>query len=90
MSRRRILRCAGCTRRIRDHHPHISVEDLETGKEITYHARCAEDGALVSVIRPERGKVYALHLHHACPDERPSFGCSQGCFDGPCFAAVGN
>jgi hypothetical protein len=47
----RVLRCASCARRIRDHHPHIGLLDLQTGEELaSYHARggCqerAEDGA---------------------------------------------
>jgi hypothetical protein len=63
------------------------VEDLETGEEFSYHARpgCQEHGALETAARLERGKVYAMHHYHssACPDERPGFGCTGGCFDDP-------
>jgi len=34
-----VLRCVACTKRIKPHHPHIGVEDLETGQEFSYHAR---------------------------------------------------
>jgi len=37
----RVLRCAACTRRIRDSHAHIGLIDLESGREITYHASSA-------------------------------------------------
>jgi hypothetical protein len=87
----RILRCSGCTRRIRGHHPHIGVEDLGTGREFSYHAhpscqeRCAEETAA----RIERGKVYVLRHYHssACPDAAPGFGCAGGCFDTPLAVA---
>jgi hypothetical protein len=83
----RILRCSACHRRIRGHHPHIGIEDVETGQEFSYHAtpscqrRCAEETAA----RLERGKVYALHHYHssACPDAEPGWGCTGGCFDEP-------
>jgi hypothetical protein len=90
----RILRCAACHRRIKSHHPHIGVEDYETGKEFSYHARqsCQERAAQESAARLERGKVYILHHYHssACPDEVPGWGCSGGCFNEPSFAAVAN
>ena len=36
----RVLRCAACTKRIRDSHPHIGLLDLQTGEELaSYHAR---------------------------------------------------
>ncbi len=71
MSSGRTLRCGACTRRIRDHHPHIGLLDVATGTEIaSYHAR---GGCQAYVLR---------HYHSsACPDERPGFGCSGGCFD---------
>jgi hypothetical protein len=85
----RILRCAGCARRIKPHHPHIGIEDLETGREITYHARCQMRAAEELAARLEHGKVYMLHHYHssACPDKVPGFGCSGGCFDTPLAVA---
>lgn len=67
----RVLRCVACTRRIRDHHPHIGVVDLETGSEWTYHARprCQERAAQETAARLERGKVYMLNHYHVCDDE---------------------
>jgi len=86
----RILRCAGCARRIRPHHPHIGVEDLATGVEFSYHARrCQERAAEETAARLERGKVYVMHHYHSalCPDAAPDFGCSGGCFDTPMAVA---
>jgi hypothetical protein len=85
----RILRCVGCARRIRPHHPHIGVEDLQTGVEFSYHARCRERCAEDTATRLQRGKAYAAHHYHssACPDEAPDFGCSGGCFDTPIAVA---
>ncbi len=79
----RILRCVGCTRRIKPHHPHVGVIDLETGREISYHARCQGRAAAEIVAGIERGKATLLRYHHSskCPDEHPGFGCSGGCFD---------
>ena len=83
----RILRCAACARRIKSHHPHIGVIDLEAGREISYHAKrsCQEHAAAETVARIECGKVYVLRHYHssACPDEAPGFGCAGGCFDTP-------
>ncbi len=89
MSRPRVLRCAACARRIRPHHPHIGIEDLATGEEFSYHARCRERLVLETAARMERGKAYAMHHYHSalCPDEAPGFGCSGGCFDTPMAAA---
>jgi len=85
----RILRCAACSRRIRGHHPHIGVEDLETGVEFSYHTRpeCQKRAALATAARLERGKVYAMHHYHSstCPDKVPGWGCAGGCFDTPSF-----
>ncbi len=83
MSRSRVIRCAACTKRIKSHHPHLGVIDLETGREIPYHARCQEHAARDFAAMAERGKVYVMRHYHssACPDERPGFGCSGGCFD---------
>ena len=87
----RILRCAACTKRIKPHHPHIGVEDLETGQEFSYHARedCQERAALETAARLERGKVYAMHHYHSsrCPDKVPGWGCTGGCFDEPMAVA---
>ncbi len=84
----RILRCAGCTKRIKPHHPHIGVIDLETGAEIPYHARCQERAAAEIVTGIERGRATLLRHYHssACPDERPGFGCAGGCFDAVAMA----
>ena len=87
----RVTRCAACTRRIRDSHPHIGLIDLESGRQVSYHAhpRCQRRGAeeLASLI--ERGRVYILRHYHSatCPDETPGFGCSGGCFDTPVAVA---
>jgi hypothetical protein len=81
----RILRCAACARRIKSHHPHIGVIDLEAGREISYHAKrsCQEHAAAETIARIECGKVYVLRHYHssACPDDDPGFGCAGGCFD---------
>ena len=78
----RVLRCAGCTRRIRAGHPHIGLVDGATGKEIAYHARpeCQERGAQDMQAMLERGKLYLLHHYHVCGDEDSGFTCSGGCF----------
>jgi hypothetical protein len=78
----RILRCVACARRIRPHHPHIGVEDLQTGVEFSYHARCQKRAAEETAARMKRGKVYAMHHYHSplCPDESPGSGCAGGCF----------
>jgi hypothetical protein len=91
MSRSRIIRCAACAGRIRPQHPHIGVENLETGEEFSYHVRpdcqtrCAEE----TFTRLEAGKVYAMHHYHSstCSDESPGFGCAGGCFDTPMAVA---
>ncbi len=87
----RILRCAACHRRIKSHHPHLGVIDLETGAEIPYHARCQERAAAEIVAGIERGRATLLRHYHssACPDEHPGFGRSGGCFDTP-LAEVAN
>jgi len=87
----RVLRCAACARRIRAHHPHIGLLDLQTGEELaSYHARggCQEHAAQETVARIERGKAYVLRHYPSstCPDEVPGFGCAGGCFD----TSVGN
>ena len=90
----RILRCAACARRIKPHHPHIGVEDLQTGVEFSYHARpeCQKRCAEETATRLEAGKVYAMHHYHAstCSDESPGFGCAGGCFDSPERRLVAN
>jgi hypothetical protein len=87
VSRNRIIRCAACAGRIKPQHPHIGVEDLETGKEFSYHARpsCQIRAAEETATRLEAGKVFVAHHYHAstCPDEVLGFGCSGGCFDAP-------
>jgi len=86
----RTLRCAACARRIKPHHPHIGVEDLQTGVEFSYHARrCQERCAEETATRLEAGKVYVMHHYHSalCPDEAPGSGCAGGCFDTPMAAA---
>ncbi len=87
----RVLRCAACARRIKPHHPHIGVEDLETGREFSYHVGpgCQERAAEETAARLERGKVYVLHHYHSstCPDKAPGFGCAGGCFDAPMAVA---
>jgi hypothetical protein len=75
-----VLRCAAYCKRIRDHHPHIGVEDYDTGVEFTYHARCQERATEETAARMQRGKVYLLHHYHVCNDENPGYGCSGGCF----------
>ncbi len=91
MSRSRIIRCAACAGRIRPQHPHIGVEDLETGVEFSYHARasCQKRCVEETVTRLEAGKVYAMHHYHSstCADEAPGFGCGGGCFDTPMAVA---
>jgi len=89
-----VLRCAACTRRIRSSHPHIGLIDVESGREICYHASsanpsCQRRGAEDMASLLERGRMYILRHYHAltCPDERPGFGCSGGCFDTPLAVA---
>ena len=86
----RVLRCSACTRRIKSHHPHIGLLDLQTGDELaSYHAHCQQRAAVDFAAMAERGKVYILRHHHAahCPDEAPGFGCRGGCFDAPVAVA---
>ncbi len=88
----RIIRCHACTRRIKGHHPHIGLLDMAAGKEIaSYHARggCQERAGQEIAVRLECGKAYILRHHHAstCPDVRPGWGCSGGCFDEPMAVA---
>ena len=87
----RILRCAACAGRIRPQAAHIGVEDLETGKEFSYHARsgCQKRCAEETATRLEAGRVYVMHHYHSarCPDEAPGFGCAGGCFDTPVAVA---
>ena len=88
----RILRCSACARRIRSHHPHIGLLDLETGEELaSYHARggCQERAARETVARIERGKAYILRHYHsaACPDQVPGWDCRGGCFSAPVAVA---
>jgi hypothetical protein len=91
MSRNRVIRCAACAGRIKPHHPHIGVEDLETGKEFSYHARasCQKRCVEETVTRLEAGKVFAAHHYHSsrCPDAASGFGCAAGCFDTPMAVA---
>ncbi len=86
----RVLRCASCARRIRDHHPHIGLIDMEEKTEIPYHARCQEHAARDFAAMAERGKAYVMRHYHssACLDAAPGFGCAGGCFD--TVAAVAN
>lgn len=84
----RIIRCHSCTRRVKGHHPFISLLDMVTGKKIaSYHAHpsCQRQGAQEMASLMERGKAYILRHHHAstCPDERPGWNCSGGCFSPP-------
>jgi hypothetical protein len=85
----RILRCAACARRIRAHHPHIGVEDLATGGEFSYHARCQQRCVEETTARMERGKAYVMHHYHSalCPDAAGGLGCAGGCFDTQTAAA---
>jgi hypothetical protein len=87
----RIIRCAVCSGRIRPHAPRIGLIDLESGHEISYHARprCRRRGMREMAALMERGKAYVLRHHHgaACPDKAPGFGCSGGCFDAPVAVA---
>jgi hypothetical protein len=78
------IRCAACARRIRENHPHVGLEDYDTGKEIAYHARprCQERAAAEMARYMERGKVYILHHYHVCGDERGGLDCVGGCFTG--------
>jgi hypothetical protein len=84
------LRCSACTRRIKDHHPHVGLINLETGREIAYHARCQKRAAVDFVAMAERGKAYVVRHYHGavCPDETPGWDCAGGCFTAP--GAVAN
>jgi hypothetical protein len=80
----RTLRCVACARRIRERHPHLSVVDLETGSEWTYHARprCMERASQETAARLVWGRLYILRHYHTCADESAGFDCSGGCFSG--------
>jgi hypothetical protein len=82
--------CLACGKRIRDEHPYVGVEELESGQEMRYHARAeCQMGAgeqLAALIKG--GHVYVAHHYHVCGDENPTFGCSGGCFSGvPVFGS---
>jgi len=78
------LRCAACSRRIRANHPHIGIEDYESGSEVCYHARseCQERAAEDMHAMMERGKVYFINHYHVCEDADSGWNCSGGCFSG--------
>jgi len=82
----RVLRCAGCARRIRGAQPYIGLIDYQSGKEITYHAhpKCQKRGAEEMASLIEKGRLYVLRHYHSsrCRDEAPGFDCSGGCFSG--------
>jgi hypothetical protein len=78
----RTIRCVACGGRIRGRQPYIGVEDLETGAEFTYHARCQERAAEETVRRMAGGTVLIIHHYHVCGDEAPGADCSGGCFSG--------
>ena len=84
MSKKRVIRCAACTRRIRDHHPYIGLERYDTGREVAYHARdaCQEAGAEQLAQMMKVGRIYVIHHYHVCGDEAGGFDCSGGCFSG--------
>jgi hypothetical protein len=88
----RIRRCAACSRRTRPTHAHVGLIDLESGREIFYHARpsCQRQGAQEMASLMERGRVYILRHYHSstCPDRAPGWGCAGGCFDTPSFAVA--
>ena len=69
--------------------PHVGLIDLESGVEISYHARCRERAVQDFAAMVERGRAYILRHHHGstCPDEAPGFGCAGGCFDTPVAVA---
>ena len=87
----RILRCAACTRRIRGSHAHVGLIDVQSGREICYHAHpsCQRRGAEEMASLLERGRVYILRHYHSsrCPDKVPGWGCRGGCFDTPLAVA---
>jgi hypothetical protein len=87
----RTLRCSACTKRIKGHHPHIGLIDLEAGGETSYHAKrsCQHRAAQDFAAMAERGKANIMRHYHssACPDEAPGFGCAGGCFDTPLAGA---
>jgi hypothetical protein len=85
----RIIRCVACARRIRTHHPHYGVEDLESGVEFIYHARprCQKRMLSETAARLEAARVYVMRHYHVCGDEvcgdeASGFGCRGGCFSG--------
>jgi len=93
----RALRCAACARRIRGSHAHVGLIDVESGREISYHAssanpNCQKRGAEEMASLLERGRVYILRHYHSsrCPDKVPGWGCAGGCFDTPSLAGVAN
>ena len=86
------LRCFSCAKRIRSHHPHIGLLDLQTGEErASYHARggCKERAAREPATRIQRGKAYILRHYHsaACPDQVPGWDCRGGSFSAPVAVA---
>jgi hypothetical protein len=62
----RLLRCAACSRRIRENHPHIGVLDFLSGDEVSYHAHAAcQERASENLHRMiERGCLYVLNHYH--------------------------
>jgi hypothetical protein len=78
-----MIRCAHCKKRIRENHPHVSLKDYDSAKELAYHARTAcSKRALQAVLgaTEERGGVFGLSHHHVCGDEASGFDCWAGCF----------
>jgi hypothetical protein len=75
-----VLKCSGCGERIRDTHPHIGLEDYDSGQERYYHAACQQQAAAVVAQSAGEGQVWLMHLYHVCPDTAPGYDCSKGCF----------
>jgi len=76
--------CLACGKRIRDEHPYVGVEELESGRELRYHARaeCQMEGGQQMATMLERGKAYVVRHYHTCGDEENGFDCTCGCFTG--------
>lgn len=82
MSKKRVLRCFGCGRRIREGRPYVGLGDHDTGQELPFCAKpdCAAECGRVVLAAAGKGKVFVARHYHVCPDPNPGYGCSAGCF----------
>ncbi len=55
------VRCAGCERRIRPHHPDVGVLEVSTGRTRLYHQECGPGAFLAA---QEKGGAYLATYRH--------------------------